>query len=138
MKDVFYFILDYQEDTGHCVSPVLKEKDDKPVYKILQRPAEESHMEEPLNPIQKLLSGTLGYGPITTTQPRPPHGRGPQLMGPFTTLTTTHNLVLSVSAKNSCHLMGPLPCRHARSSGQPPPQNTAGRIKSSSSLLRRF
>lgn len=52
----------------------MKEKDDKPVYKILQRPAEESHEEEPLNPIQKLLSGTLGYGPITTNQPRPPMG----------------------------------------------------------------
>ncbi|KAJ7365944.1 hypothetical protein OS493_002681 [Desmophyllum pertusum] len=52
----------------------MKEKDDKPVYKILQRPAEESLTEEPLNPIQKLLSGTLGYGPITTHQPPPPVG----------------------------------------------------------------
>ncbi|KAL9986874.1 hypothetical protein ACROYT_G001083 [Oculina patagonica] len=68
-------LKDYQEDSGHRVSPVMKEKDDKPVYKILQRPAEESHTEEePLNPIQKLLSGTLGYGPITTNQPRPPMG----------------------------------------------------------------
>lgn len=52
----------------------MRGKDDKPVYKILQRPAEESQEEEPLNPIQKLLSGKLGYGPITTNQPRPPMG----------------------------------------------------------------
>jgi len=52
----------------------MKGKDDKPVYKILQRPPEESHEEEPLNPIQRLLSGTLGYGPITTNEPRPPMG----------------------------------------------------------------
>ena len=53
---------------------MTKEQDDKPVYKILQRPAEESNTEESLNPIQKLLSGTLGYGPITTNQPRSPLG----------------------------------------------------------------
>ena len=75
--DVFT-ILDYQafkeENSGHRASPVMREKEEKPVYKILQRPAEESHTEEPLNPIQKLLSGTLGYGPITTHQPPPPLG----------------------------------------------------------------
>lgn len=74
----FIVILDYQafkeEESGHRVSPVMRGKDDKPVYKILQRPAEESQEEEPLNPIQKLLSGKLGYGPITTNQPRPPMG----------------------------------------------------------------
>jgi len=69
---------DYQslkeEQAGHRVSPVLKEREFTPVYKILQRPSEESLTEKSLNPLQQLLSGTLGYGPITATQPAPPMG----------------------------------------------------------------
>lgn len=56
------------------MSPVMKEREYRPVYKILQRPSEETHSETSLNPLQQLLSGTLGYGPITTTQPSPPVG----------------------------------------------------------------
>lgn len=78
LHSFFIVILDYQaskeDDSGHRLSPVMKGKGDKLVYTILQRPAEESHEEEPSNPIQKLLSGTLGYGPIMTNQPRSPMG----------------------------------------------------------------
>ena len=52
----------------------MKERDDRPVYKILQRQSEESVTEKSLNPLQQLLSGKLGYGPITAPQPSPPMG----------------------------------------------------------------
>ena len=70
--------LDYQSlkeaELRHRVSPVMKDRDDKPMYKILQRPAEEAVNEKSFNPIQQLLSGELGYGPITPTQPPTPMG----------------------------------------------------------------
>lgn len=69
---------DYQSlkeaELGHRVSPVMKDRDDKPMYKILQRPAEEAVNEKSFNPIEQLLSGKLGYGPITPTQPPTPMG----------------------------------------------------------------
>lgn len=69
---------DYQalkeKNSAHRSSPVAKEKEGKPVYKILQRPTDESYTEEPSNPLQKLLSGSLGYGPVTAHQPFPPMG----------------------------------------------------------------
>lgn len=71
-------LKDYQslkdEEAGHRVSPVMKERGDRPVYKILQRPSDESVNEKSLNPLQQLLSGKLGFGPITAPQPSPPMG----------------------------------------------------------------
>ena len=52
----------------------MREREYRPVYKILQRPSEESASEKSLNPIQQLLSGTLAFGPITAPQPASPMG----------------------------------------------------------------
>ncbi|XP_068694461.1 m7GpppN-mRNA hydrolase-like [Montipora foliosa] len=71
-----------EEQGGQRLSPVMREREDKPFYKILQRPQEDSHAVESSNdPLIKLLSGELGHSPLMTHHPfsipqgviHPPH-----------------------------------------------------------------
>ena len=53
-----------EDSPRHRASPVMKEQDEQLVYKILQRPTRESQAEDAVNPLERLLSGTLSYGPV--------------------------------------------------------------------------
>ena len=67
---------------GQRLSPVMREREDKPFYKILQRPQEDSYAVKSSNdPLIKLLSGELGHSSLMTHHPfsipqgviHPPH-----------------------------------------------------------------
>nr|XP_058956380.1 m7GpppN-mRNA hydrolase-like [Pocillopora verrucosa] len=88
---------DYQalleENLAHRSSPVAREKEGTPVFKILQRPTDESYTEEPFNPIQKLLSGSLGFGPVTAHQPFPPLGAATPERGAYPPYHHMHGVI---------------------------------------------
>ena len=96
-KDNISFSSDYQalleENLAHRSSPVAREKEGTQVFKILQRPTDESYTEEPFNPIQKLLSGSLGFGPVTAHQPFPPLGAATPERGAYPPYHHMHGVI---------------------------------------------
>ena len=68
-------LLGYQalkdEHGSQRYSPDLNERQCQPVYKILQRPQEQSYLETSLNPLHQMNSGQLMYTAIMAHRPVP-------------------------------------------------------------------